>query len=144
MATLQKAIELAIQYHAGQTDKGGLSYIFHPLRVMEAVDGETHKIVAVLHDVVEDTCLTLEDLREYGFSDEVLEAISALTKQHGESRIDAAHRAAANPIARVVKLADLADNMDLSRLQHIGEKDRMRLEQYRQVKKILEQSCNII
>lgn len=140
MATLERAIALAASAHAGQVDKAGKPYILHPLRVMLAVDSEQAQIVAVLHDVVEDTAVTLEDLRAEGFKPEIVEAIQALTKTAGENRIAAAHRAAANPIARLVKLADVADNMDLKRITHPTEADMARLEQYRQVQAILTNS----
>ena len=137
MATLERAIELATQYHAGQTDKGGSPYILHPLRVMAAVEGDVAKMVAVLHDMIEDTDMTEDGLRQNGFSDEVVCAVLALTKKRGESRLDAAKRAAANPLARIVKLADVADNMDLSRISHPTAKDHERMVQYQQVKAIL-------
>ncbi len=138
MATLEKAIELAAKYHAGQTDKAGLPYILHPLTVMSKVDSIEEKIVAVLHDIVEDTPMTAEDLLELGFSNTVVEAVVALTKTKGMTRIEAAYQAKANPIARVVKLADLADNMNLKRISNPTEKDYQRLEEYKQVKKILQ------
>ncbi|MFK8052343.1 MAG: HD domain-containing protein, partial [Woeseiaceae bacterium] len=114
MATLEKAIEIAASAHAGQVDKAGQPYILHPLRVMMNVEGNDAKICGVLHDVVEDTNVTLEALREHGFSEVVVEAIDALTKRRRETRMDAAHRAAANDLACRVKLADNLDNQDLS------------------------------
>ena len=140
MATLERAIALAAEYHAGQTDKGGQPYILHPLRVMAAVSGIEHKMAAVLHDIVEDTPVTFEMLRQEGFSEAVVEALRALTKRKGETRIQAAHRAAANPIAKTVKLADLADNMDLSRLNAPTARDMRRMAEYGQVKAFLEQA----
>lgn len=116
MSTLEKAIQIAAQAHAGQTDKAGEPYILHPIRVMLRVQIENERIAAILHDVVEDSPVTLEDLAREGFSKEVIEAVDSLTKKKGETRIEAAHRAAANPIAKVVKLADNAENMDLSRI----------------------------
>lgn len=91
----------------------------------------------MLHDIVEDTPVTFDDLLAEGFAPDVVDAVRALTKLPGEDRLDAARRAAANPIARAVKLADVADNMDLSRLAAPTGKDLARLEQYRQVKAIL-------
>ena len=137
MATLERAIEIAASAHAGQFDKAGQPYILHPLRVMLRVDGEHERMAAVLHDVVEDTTVTLEVLREAGFPAAVIEAISALTKQPGETRIDAAKRAAANPIARHVKLADNAENRDMSRIPNPTEKDVARLREYEQVRALL-------
>lgn len=137
MSTLEKAIEIAAKAHAGQTDKAGAPYILHPLRVMLSVIGNEEKITAVLHDVVEDTEIDFVDLVNEGFSVEIVDALRCLTKLEGESRFDAAHRAVVNPIARAVKLADVTDNMDLSRIAHPTEKDYARLKQYEQVRTIL-------
>lgn len=137
MSTIEKAIEIAARAHAGQRDKAGAPYIFHPLRLMLAVRDDDARIAAVLHDVVEDTPLDFADLLREGFSEAVVDALRALTKHEGESRIDAAHRAAANPIARLVKLADVTDNMDLSRLPSPTEKDHARRREYEQVRAIL-------
>ena len=95
------------------------------------------RIAAVLHDVVEDTIRTLATLVEEGLSTPVLAAIDALTKRPGETRMDAAARAAANPIARVVKLADSAENMDMNRLPSPTARDFGRLEEYKQVRELL-------
>jgi guanosine-3',5'-bis(diphosphate) 3'-pyrophosphohydrolase len=137
MATLERAIEISAKSHAGQTDKAGAPYVLHPLRLMLAVSTPFERIAAVLHDVVEDTAVTLADLRSEGFAEEVIAAIEALTKRPGEKRLEAAARAAANPIARVVKLADVTDNMDLSRIAAPTEKDYARLEEYKQVRALL-------
>lgn len=137
MATLEQAISLAAQRHAGQVDKANAPYILHPLRVMLNVPDIEHKIVAVLHDILEDTTTTTDELYALGFPKHLIEAIVALTKQQGESRIQAAQRTLRNPIARVVKLADLTDNMDLSRIQSPTIKDFERLKQYQQVRDIL-------
>lgn len=137
MSTLERAIEIAAAAHAGQIDKAGHPYILHPLRVMLRVSTEHERMSAVLHDVVEDTPVTFEQLAREGFPQEVLLAIEALTKRPGESRLQAAERAAANPIARVVKLADNAENMDLSRIAAPTEKDFARLREYEQVRALL-------
>ncbi|MCB0069657.1 MAG: HD domain-containing protein, partial [Caldilineaceae bacterium] len=107
MSTLEIALQLAAKNHAGQTDKAGQPYILHPIRVMLAVQGESARIAAVLHDVVEDTAVTFADLQAAGFSDEIVDTVRALTKSPGERRLEAATRAASHPIARVVKLADV-------------------------------------
>jgi GTP diphosphokinase / guanosine-3',5'-bis(diphosphate) 3'-diphosphatase len=137
MATLERAIEIAAHAHAGQVDKAGQPYILHPLRVMLSVNSLPEKMAAVMHDVVEDTNVTLADLQSEGFAPEVLAAIDALTKTPGETRLAAAQRALVNPIARVVKLADVKDNMDLSRISEPTEKDYARLKEYQQVQSIL-------
>src|SRR5690606_22759929 len=118
MSTLERAIEIAVQAHAGATDKGGAPYILHPVRVMLRMRTDAERIAAVLHDVVEDTEWTIERLRHEGFSEEVLRAVEALTKRKGEDYFDFCRRARCNEIARKVKLADLTDNMDLKRLTH--------------------------
>ncbi len=138
MNQLERAIRLAVEAHAGQTDRGGAPYILHPLKLMLEMTDEAARIAAVLHDVVEDTPLTLDDLRAHGFEELVIGAVEALTKRPGESRLEAAHRAAAHPVARRVKLADVRHNMDLSRLAQPTERDHARLEQYRQVLAVLE------
>lgn len=140
MSTIERAIEIAARAHAGQVDKAGAPYIFHPLRLMFAVKTPEQKMAAILHDVVEDTDVTFDYLRAEGFSSEILNAIKALTKADGEARLDAAKRAAADPIARVVKLADVTDNMDISRFANPSKKDYDRLIEYAQVKELLERA----
>lgn len=115
MNKLDEAIILATQAHADQVDKGGAPYILHPLRVMMAMTTEQERIVAVLHDVVEDSDYALSDLAA-AFGWDVYDAVDALTRRDGETYEAFIKRCAQNPIARRVKLADLADNMDLSRL----------------------------
>ena len=137
MPTIERAIEIAANAHAGQRDKAGQAYILHPLRVMLRVDGEHEQMAAVLHDVVEDTSITIDDLAREGFPIEVLRAIAALTKLPGETRLEAAARAAADPIARKVKLADNAENMDLSRIPNPTDKDYARCREYEEVRELL-------
>ncbi len=137
---LEKAISIAVAVHRGKLDKVGQPYILHPLRVMFRCEGEIERIVAVLHDVIEDTEVTLDDLRREGFSDEVLTALECVTKRQGESYEQFVERAAANLIARRVKLADLEDNMDIRRLLSITEEDRARLAKYLQAWRRLKQS----
>lgn len=138
MATLERAIELAATAHAGQFDKAGQPYILHPIRVMINVSTSDERIAAILHDTVEDTNVTFDDLVGHGFSDAVISAVKALTKTDGESRLAAARRAVQNPIARNVKLADIADNMNLDRIPNPTAKDLARLEEYKQVRALLE------
>lgn len=129
--TLERAIAIAATAHAGQVDKGGAPYILHPLKVMLRMSTLEQRIVAVLHDVVEDCGVSLDDLRKEGFSDEVLSAIESVTKVAGESYEDFVDRAAQNPIGRVVKLADLEENSDLSRIAPPSWEDLERVEKYR-------------
>ncbi|KUM51768.1 HD domain-containing protein [Rheinheimera sp. EpRS3] len=142
MATLERAIEIAAKAHAGQVDKAGQPYILHPIQVMLRVTGTETRIAAILHDVIEDSEFTIEDLRKEGFSNVVLLAVAALTKRENESRIDAALRASENEIARIVKLADNAENMDLSRIANPTDKDYARLKEYEKVREILIGSSN--
>jgi GTP diphosphokinase / guanosine-3',5'-bis(diphosphate) 3'-diphosphatase len=137
MSTIERAIALAAKAHAGQVDKAGQPYILHPLRVMLRVTTEEERIAAVLHDVVEDTPITFEELQAQGFSESVVDAVRALTKLPGEGRMAAAERAAANPISLTVKLADNAENMDISRIATPTEKDFARLREYEAVRALL-------
>ena len=141
MSTLERAIEIATKAHLGQTDKGGEPYILHPLRVMLRMTTQEERIAAVLHDAVEDSEWTLDMLSQEGFPPSILHALDALTKRPGEDRISAARRAAADPLARAVKLADNAENSDLSRIPNPSAKDLERMEQYHRVRQILEQSA---
>lgn len=129
-AALEDAIALAVEAHRGVMDKSGQPYILHPLRVMFRCDSEIQRIVAVLHDVVEDTGRTFDDLRKLGFSQEVIDALDCVTKREGESYEQFVERSAANPVARKVKLADLEDNMDVRRLAAVEQKDFERMAKY--------------
>jgi (p)ppGpp synthase/HD superfamily hydrolase len=138
MATLERAIEIAAKAHAGQVDKAGQPYVLHPLRMMLAVTTKEARMAAVLHDVVEDTAVTLDELRAEGFPASVLEAVEALTKREGEDYEAFIRRVATNPIAREVKLADLRDNSDLSRIAEPTERDRERIKKYQRAITFLE------
>ncbi|CDF96136.1 MULTISPECIES: HD domain-containing protein [unclassified Pseudomonas] len=137
MSTLEKAIVISARAHEGQTDKGGSPYILHPLKVMLRLSHHDERIVAVLHDVVEDTHVTLADLRNEGFSEAILAAIDSLTKREGETYQAFIERAARDPLARRVKLADLAENSDLSRLDSPSQNDLERVEKYRKAAEYL-------
>jgi (p)ppGpp synthase/HD superfamily hydrolase len=130
MADLEEAIRIAVEAHRGQRDRAGAPYILHPLRMMLRVQTDAERMAAVLHDVVEDTAWTLDDLRARGFPAEVLEAVDALTRRPGEAYDAFVERAAAHPVARRVKLADLEDNLDLRRLDHVGPDDLERIDRY--------------
>lgn len=124
-------------HHAGQLDKAGEPYILHVLRVMHTVEGIKAKTVAAMHDLLGDTKVTEQDLRDAGFDAEIVDAVLALTKGPKETRIEAAKRAKINSLAREVKLADNADNMDLTRLVDPTEKDMLRMHEYVLVRKLL-------
>jgi len=135
---LERAIEIAVEAHKGQIDKGGSPYILHPLRVMMSVDGESERIVGVLHDVVEDSDWTFEDLLADGFSAEVIEALKSVTKISDNEDYDSfIQRAIRNPIGHKVKIADLRDNLDVNRIAELGEKDLQRINKYKKALKIL-------
>lgn len=140
MSTLEKAIALAATQHAGQLDKGGQPYILHPLRLMLQFSNPTLQIIAVLHDILEDTATTAEDLEALGFSAEIIKSIQALTKQTGESRLEAAKRTVLNPLATQVKYVDVLDNMNLSRINNPTARDFARLEEYKEVLEIFKQA----
>ncbi|ATE77202.1 MULTISPECIES: HD domain-containing protein [Pseudomonas] len=135
--SLERAIAIAATAHEGQVDKGGAPYILHPLKVMLRVNTLEERIVAVLHDVVEDCGVSLDDLRKEGFSETVLTAIASVTKVPGESYEAFVERAAQNPIGRVVKLADLEENSDLSRIAQPSWEDLERVEKYRRAMGVL-------
>ena len=127
---LAHSMVFAEECHRGQVDRNGIKYILHPLQVMRRMDSETEKIVGVLHDIVEDTPITFQDLREKGYSEEIVNAIDCLTKREGESYEDFIERCKLNPIALKVKIADLEDNMDIRRIDVLTEKDMERLNKY--------------
>ena len=132
MATLAEAILLAVQAHHGQTQRNGQPYILHPLTMMLRFDAdEDAQIVAVLHDVVEDTAVTLDDLRAIGFAPHIVAAVEHLTRREGESYEAFIERIRPHPLARKVKLADLRDNLNALRLVEYGDSDLERFRRYR-------------
>jgi len=128
---LRRAIAIAEQQHAGQVDKAGRPYIEHPKRVMRAMATDAERIVAVLHDVVEDGDVTLAQLAAEGFPPDLLDALDAVTRRPDETYEAFVARAAANPIGRRVKVADLRDNADLTRIAAPTAADLARTEKYR-------------
>jgi (p)ppGpp synthase/HD superfamily hydrolase len=130
MADLDKAIVVAVEAHHGQKDRYGQPYILHPLRVMMKMKSEEEKIVAVLHDVVEDSDLILEDLINAGFSEEIVRAVDCLTKREGEPYEAHVERARQNRLALPVKIADLEDNMDPKRIGVFSDEDKKRMARY--------------
>jgi len=130
LPSLEDAIALAVEAHRGQREKAGQPYVLHVLRVMFRCETEVERIVAVLHDVVEDTGRSFDDLRKLGYTEEVLAALDCVTKRDGESYEQFVARAASNPVAKRVKIADLEDNMDVRRLIKLEAKDAERLAKY--------------
>ena len=137
MSTLERAIAIAVKAHEGTTDKGGHPYILHPLRVMLQMSTIDEQIAAVLHDVIEDSQWTLAELKTEGFSVEIMETVDALTRRTTEMYADFIRRIRCCPIARTVKISDLHDNMDLSRISHPTDEDRMRGARYLRAKMYL-------
>lgn len=132
MATLEKALDIAYKAHKGQVDKSGHLYILHPLRVMLKQKSDKYRIVAILHDIVEDTYVTLYDLTNMDFSKDIVDAVDAITRREGETVKKYYQRVMANEIAIKVKIADLEDNLDITRLLTVKDKDLKRVHMYHQ------------
>lgn len=133
----ERAIMIATKAHAGQKDKAGAPYLLHVLRVMMTVEKMDEKIVALLHDVVEDSEMTLVGLAKEGFPKKILKAVELLTKTENKPYEDYIEDIKQNELARVVKLADLKDNMNTSRLKSLTENDKLRIKKYKAAYKIL-------
>lgn len=131
------AMKIAFTAHKEQVDKTGLPYIFHPFHLAEQMETEETVCAALLHDVVEDTDMTLEELRKYGFGDAIIEALRLLTHDDNVPYMDYVREIKKNPIAKAVKLADLRHNSDMTRLDVIDEYALKRAEKYRQAMEIL-------
>ena len=129
---LTTALRIAAKAHAGQVDRAGKPYIFHPLHVAMNTGSFDEVVVALLHDVMEDYTYTAEDLRAEGIPEHILEALALLTHSKEEPYMDYVMKIKGNELARAVKLADLAHNSDLSRLPSVTEKDLQRVEKYKQ------------
>ena len=131
MPSLEDAISLAAEAHRGQKDKANAPYILHPLRVMLRMETETDRIVAVLHDVLEDSGVTVRDLQKAGYSEEILEAIKYLTRAKEEEYEQFIERVKGNTLAVKIKIADLEDNLNFERIKEPNEDDLKRYEKYR-------------
>lgn len=138
MPNLEDTLAFALEKHRGQKDKAGAPYVLHPLRMMLSLKDEAAQIVALLHDVVEDCDVSLNDLRGLGYDEAIVRGVEAMTKREGESYEDFILRCKANPIARRVKLADIADNMNLERIREITPQDWERYAKYRRARAVLE------
>ena len=135
---LERAIQIAVEAHSGVQDRGGKAYILHPLSVMMRVETDAEKIVAVLHDVIEDTDWTFDNLREEGFSEEIIEALESVTKTSDEEDYEQfVLRAQKNKIGRKVKIADIKENLDVTRLSELTEKDTARINKYKKALRLL-------
>ena len=127
----RKAMILCYRSHRDQVDKSGVPYVFHPFHVAEQMDDEISCAVALLHDIVEDTPCTVDDLRAQGFPDAVCDAVALLTHRDGEAYLDYVRRVKENPVAAKVKLADLRHNSDPTRLDTVTPADLARMDKYR-------------
>ena len=138
----KRAIKLAYEAHAGQTDKSGLPYIHHPLHLAEQMQDESTTILALLHDVVEDTQYSIEDIEAMGFDREITDALRLMTHDQRMPYMEYVEKLKKNPLARTVKLADLRHNSDISRLNEVTEKDLKRIEKYRAAIELLERETD--
>ncbi len=134
----RKAMKIAYDAHAGQVDKTGIPYIYHPIHLAESMSDENSVITALLHDVVEDTDITIDDLAREGFHEDILTALTLLTHNPAEEYMDYISRLSTCPLARKVKLADLRHNSDAARLDFIDKKTAHRLEKYSRAIRLLE------
>lgn len=135
-----KALNFAYQKHHGQVDKAGMPYIFHPYEVSKQLNDEDATIVALLHDVLEDTDATIDDLKELGLSNHVIKAIVTLTHDNSMTYKEYIENIRLNPLARLVKINDLRHNLDIKRLRHVTKKDLERVEKYKKALERLEEN----
>lgn len=135
----KKALKLSFQAHKEQVDKGGMPYVFHPFHLAEQMDAEETVAVALLHDVVEDTEYTLQEIADMGFPKTVVEALKLMTHDLSVPYMDYVAKIKGNPVAKAVKLADLRHNSDLSRLNEIDEKSLLRIQKYKEAIALLEE-----
>ena len=133
----KKAINLVFEHHANQFDKGGYPYILHPIHLAENMDTEDTTIVALMHDLVEDTTVTIEDIIDMDFNNNVVEAIRLLTKTKDKPYQEYIEDIKKNEIAKIVKIADLKHNMDTTRLDSIDPETIKRIEKYKHSLEIL-------
>jgi len=136
----KKALKLCFKAHRDQVDKSGLPYVFHPFHLAEQMEDEVTVATALLHDVVEDTPYTIEDLEHMGFPAAVTETVALMTRDRTVPYLEYVRSIKDNPVARRVKLADLRHNSDLSRLHDVDEKALERVEKYRKAMEILEEA----
>jgi len=136
----KKALKLAFKAHKGQKDRSGLPYILHPVHVAEQMTTEDTCVVAILHDVIEDTDYTLEDLRKKGFTEVQLRGVDLMTHREDEDYFDYIRKLCGDPVARAVKREDLLHNLDPGRLKKVTEKDELRFAKYRKALGILDEA----
>lgn len=133
----KKVMRFAFDKHSDQIDKSGIPYIFHPIHIAEQMIDEKTTVVALLHDVLEDTTTSEEELVKLGLDTEMIEAIKILTKPEDMEYFDYIESIKSNPIAKKVKMVDLQHNSDITRLNEVNDKDLKRIEKYQKAIKIL-------
>ena len=143
MNQLRKALELSYEKHKNQVDKAGKPYFLHPVMLALRLEGKK-KIVAILHDIIEDTDITEKDLLDIGFDDDIVEAVVLLTRDKNMTYYDYIRKIkySNNTLAYWAKMADLEDNMDLSRLENVTDKDKERVKRYKKAVDILFGNCD--
>jgi len=134
---INKALNLMYEAHKGQKDKGNIPYVFHPYHIAEQMNTEDEIIVALLHDVIEDTNITLEDIKSYGFNNNILEALKVITHDKNINYIDYINKISKNKLATKIKIRDLKHNIDISRIPNPTEEDYNRVNQYKKALEIL-------
>ena len=139
----KRAMKLCFEAHKYQVDKSGLPYVFHPFHLAEQMEDEMTTVTALLHDVIEDTSYTLQDLAQLGFPAVVLEALALLTHDPAVPYMDYVLQIRENPIARTVKLADLRHNSDISRLDYVDERAKQRVRKYQEAIRLLEEVSHV-
>jgi (p)ppGpp synthase/HD superfamily hydrolase len=140
MTLIEKSLAIALRAHTGAIDKAGRAYILHPLRIMAKMATDTEMSVALLHDVIEDSDITADDLLAEGIPEQVVTAVLCLTIQADESYQDFVLRASQNPVARKVKIADIEDNLNVLRIRNLTEKDLARITKYHAAWHLLNQT----
>ena len=138
MNLIDTALAIALRAHTGIVDKAGQPYILHPIRIMLKMHSDEEKATALLHDVIEDSNITADDLRAEGIPETVIRAVLALTKQDNETYTAFVLRAKQHPIARKVKIADIEDNLNVLRIKQLTEKDLSRIAKYHAAWQVLQ------
>lgn len=142
MNIIEKSLEIALKAYSGQTDKAGKTYILHPLRLMAKMETEEEMSVALLHDVIEDSDITADDLLNNGIPGIVVTAVQSLTKINGESYEDFIERVLENKLATKIKKADIEDNINVLRLKSVSEKDLERIAKYHKAWHTINKAAN--
>ena len=138
MNTLEKSLQIALKAYAGQRDKAGKTYILHPLRIMAKMATEEEMAVALLHDVIEDSDITAEDLLKEGIPQNIVDAVVLLTKTRSENYKNFIKKLSTNKLASKVKKADIEDNINVLRLDSLGDSDLERVKKYHRAWKMLD------